>query len=70
MENTNYWYALQVNKDDIDWGDGTYDKGEAIRIAKERNYYRIAIIDEGIDPKGIEHNSPLCIGELINGEDF
>lgn len=66
-----YWYALQVNEDDNDWGQGTYDMDEAIRIAKERNYYRIAVIDEGIDPFAMEEgNDPLCIRELINGEDF
>ena len=62
MENTNYWYALQVNNDDNDWGTGTYDREEAIKTAKERNYYRIAIIEEGPDP--------ICVGGLINGEDF
>ena len=62
MTSTNLWYALQTDPDDNDWGTGTYDKEEAIRTAKERNYYRIAVIAEGPDP--------ICIKKLINGEDF
>lgn len=57
-----YWYAWQVDENDNDWGSGTYDKDEAIRKAKERNYKRIAVIEEG--------NDPICVEELINGEDF
>jgi hypothetical protein len=71
MTDKKYWYALQKREDDNDWGTGTYDKDEAIRIAKEDNFFRIAVIDEGIDPLGMqENNDPLCVNELINGEDF
>lgn len=62
MTNTNLWYALQTDPDDNDWGTGTYDKAEAISRAKGGNYYRIAVIEEGPDP--------ICVEELISGEDF
>lgn len=62
MANTNLWYALQLNEEDCDWGTGTYYREEAIKIAKERNYFKIALIKEGDDP--------ICVAELINGEDF
>ena len=57
-----YWYALQTNENDNDWGTGTYIKQEAIQRAREEKYYRIAVIEEGDDP--------ICVQELIRGEDF
>jgi hypothetical protein len=59
---TKLWYALQASEEDNDWGTGTYDREESIKIAKEKNYFRVAIIEQG--------NDPICIAELINGEDF
>ena len=55
------WYAVMRDIVDDDWGYGSYDKAEAIEMAREcRNDGNpdayIAVIDEGY--------SPVCVGEI------
>lgn len=51
------WYAVQRDIDDNDWGTGSYDMQEAITMAKEHGYERIAVIEEG--------NDPICVEEIM-----
>lgn len=56
------WYALMKDRDDTDWGTGTYDKQEAIETIKSwrQDVYPdayIAVIDE---------SGPVCIDEITD----
>lgn len=53
------WYAVQENREDSDWGYGSFDKAEAIEMAKRTESEFIAVID-----------NDECVEELISGEDF
>lgn len=65
------WYAVQVGADDNDWGYGSYDEQEALRMAQEAAennpdwLVRIAVIDQGPDGNA----DPVCIEERIIQED-
>ena len=57
-----YWYAVMTDREDTDWGYGSYDLEEAKQ--KARNYGKeayIAVIAEG--------NDPTCVDEMSQ-EDF
>lgn len=58
MENK-LWYAVEKDAEDNDWGYGSFDKAEAIEMAKRTESEIIAVID------GDE-----CVEELFAGEDF
>lgn len=58
MENR-LWYAVQKDSEDSDWGYGSFDKDEAIEMAKRSESEIIAVI-----------NNDECVEELFNGEDF
>lgn len=55
------WYAVMKDADDNDWGYGSYDKDEAIKMAKAFNSpdAYIAVIEEG--------NDPICVDEIHLG---
>lgn len=60
-ENTpKIWYAVLKDADDFDWGTGSHDKDEAVRMVKGLlNEYPdayIAVIQEG--------TNPVCIDEI------
>ena len=65
------WYAVQVGADDNDWGYGSYDEQEAIRMAQEAAennpdwLVSIAVIDQGQDGNA----DPICIEERIIQEE-
>lgn len=62
MNGEKYWYAAMKDRDDTDWGYGSFDLEEAKQMARnlgEEAY--IAVIEEG--------NDPICIEE-IRQEDF
>lgn len=47
----NYWYAVQMDAEDNDWGTGSYDYDEAVAMAKRMGGdAQIAVIAEGNDP--------------------
>ena len=53
----NTWYALMTDRNDTDWGTGTYDRAEAVaRLRDMLTDYPdayICIIDDGTDPVAI-----------------
>lgn len=56
-----FWYAVMENREDWDWGTGSHDFQEAIRMSK-RNFgdspdQLIAVIDES-------GNEPMCVREI------
>ncbi|MBQ1772420.1 MAG: hypothetical protein II000_10830 [Clostridia bacterium] len=54
------WYAVVLDQEDTDWGTGSFDKDEAIRMClsyREDEEYKdayIAMIDDGPDPVCID----------------
>lgn len=68
-ENKN-WYAVQQDVGDNDWGAGSFDWNEAVAMAKQWGYERIAEIDGGYDANGNPTSDPICVAEYVSGEDF
>lgn len=64
------WYAVLNDRDDNDWGTGSFDWSEAVAMAKARGCEMIAEIDGGYDESGHATTDPICIAEYISGEDF
>lgn len=64
------WYAVMTDRDDTDWGTGSYDREEAEKmVVNNTTFYQkdgyIAVIDEG-------NGSPVskvCVAEILP-EDF
>lgn len=70
METKKNWYAIQRDADDSDWGTGSFDWDEAVKMAKDHGYEQIAKIDGGYDENGNETIDPICVAEYHAGEDF
>lgn len=64
MENKKLWYAILRDEEDNDLGSGSFDKDEAISMAKAQNFKRIAVVDADYDDEGNETTDTLCI-EII-----
>lgn len=54
------WYAIQEDEDDNDWGDGSFDKDEAIKMARERGYKYVATIEGEWDVDGEPITEGIC----------
>ena len=52
-----FWFAVQKDRDDSDWGTGSYELGEAMAMAREGGYELIAVIEDGCDP--------VCVDEIV-----
>lgn len=66
-----YWYAVMMDREDNDWGTGSFDLDEAKAMVL-RDYPNdgfIAVIDGGYDEDGNATTDPLCVDE-IEQEDF
>ena len=52
------WYAVMRDSDDIDWGTGSYDYDEAVKMVQQYipDGGYIAVIEIG--------NDPICIDEI------
>ncbi len=55
-----YWYAVEMDAEDNDWGDGSYDLEEAKEMARKYPEGQIAVIKEGDDP--------ICVGIITQDE--
>lgn len=65
------WYAVMMNKNDNDWGMGSYNKEEAIEQVK-RNFPEegwVAVIDEVKDEETDETVETVMI-DIITNEDI
>jgi len=52
------WYAVMKDREDSDWGVGSFDKDEAIKMANDMGAEYIAVIDDGDDP--------VCVDEITD----
>ena len=48
------WYAVLMDEEDHDWGTGSCDYDEAVKMAEEMGAKIIAVIDDGKDPVCVE----------------
>ena len=61
MDNIKLWYAVMRDRDDDDWGTGSFDLETAKELCRKYPEGYIAVIQEG--------SNPVCIDE-IEQEDF
>lgn len=54
------WYAVEKDREDNDWGYGSYDLEEAKEMLKNFQNGLIAVIEEGDDP--------ICVEEITYHE--
>ena len=64
-----YWYAVMMDREDTDWGYGSFDLDEAKAKASKYPESYIAVIDGGYDEDGNETTDPICVDEIMQ-EDF
>jgi hypothetical protein len=70
MENKKLWYAVQKDADDNEWGNGSFDLEEAVKMCNDWDYTQIAVIDGNYDEDGNEQSDPICTAVLVKGKDF
>lgn len=58
------WYSILKDREDNDWGSGSFDKDEAIEMAKRNDCKLIAVIDANYDEEGNPITDGLCIKEM------
>lgn len=68
------WYAVMVDREDDDWGTGSFDKNIAMTMMYEINQALaseglppksyIAVIDGGYDEYGEATTDPICVDEI------
>lgn len=63
MENK-YWYAVLSDRDDNDWGTGSFDQDVAEQMLAQYPDGLIAVIDGGYDEAGNATTDPICIEEI------
>lgn len=60
-----YWYAILKDREDSDWGTGSFSLSEALMKARELGYPLIAEIDGNFDKNGNPTTDPICTQEYI-----
>lgn len=63
-----YWYAVLSDSEDNDWGTGSFDHDEAVRMLAKFPDGMIAIIDGNYDEDGNPNTDPICIKEIFYEE--
>lgn len=66
-----YWYAVLRDREDNDWGTGSFDLEETKAMVKELHPENgfIAVIDANCDENGNATTDGLCVEEIFQ-EDF
>lgn len=62
--NEKYWYAVLTDRDDCDWGSGSFDLDEAKEMCRKYPEGYIAVIDGDYDDDGNATSDPICIDEI------
>lgn len=52
------WYAVMMDDEDIDWGTGSYNKNEALKMLHRMEADHIDIVEDNDDP--------ICIGVVLS----
>lgn len=69
MHKRNNWYAVILN-DDCDWGTGSFNWREAVKMANQRGCKEIAEIDGHYNREGEPTTDAICVAVYRKGEDF
>lgn len=64
-----HFYAVMTDREDTDWGTGSFDLDQAKEMAKKYENGFIAVIDAGYDADGNATTDGVCIDEIAQ-EDF
>lgn len=64
-----YWYAVMIDREDNDWGSGSFDLAEAKTMALRYTDGYIAVIDANYDADGNPTTDGVCI-DTIEQSDF
>lgn len=60
-----YWYAVMIDRDDCDWGTGSFYMETAKEMATHYDNGFIAVIDGGYDENGNATTDPICVDEIF-----
>ena len=64
-----YWYAVMMDREDNDWGTGSFDLDVAKAMAAKYPEGFIAVIDANYDEDGNATTDGECVEEIMQ-EDF
>lgn len=59
-----YWYAVMMDREDNDWGNGSFDLDEAMAMAAKYPEAYIAVIDANYDEDGNATSDAVCVEEI------
>ena len=59
-----YWYAVLMDREDNDWGYGSFDLEKAKKMASAYEEGLIAVIDANYDEDGNPTTDGICIGKI------
>lgn len=60
-----FWYAVMMDRDDNDWGTGSFDLDEAKEMARKYDGAYIAVIDANYDEDGNATTDGVCVEEIM-----
>lgn len=60
-----YWYAVMIDREDSDWGYGSFDLSKAIEMHKNYPDGYIAVIDAGYDENDKPTKDAFCVDEIF-----
>lgn len=64
-----YWYAVMMDREDTDWGTGSFDLDEAkAKVRAMGGDAYIAVIDGGYDDAGNATTDPVCVEQISQDE--
>ena len=58
------WYAVMVDRDFEDWGNGSFDLDEAREMLRDLPDGYIAVIDANYDEDGNATSDAICVDEI------
>ena len=58
------WYAVMVDRDFDDWGNGSFDLDEARAMLRDLPDGYIAVIDANYDKDGNATSDAVCVDEI------
>lgn len=70
MENKKLWYAICKNREDSDWGTGSFDWSDAVTMAISNDCSVIVAVDANYDDAGDPTTDAVAVATYYRGEDY